>query len=252
KAAGVQVLIEREITSRMAQMAGFPDGEGVFAPGGSMSNFAAMLIAREEKLPGTRERGVNATGAGGAGGNGGPAIVYTSADAHYSIAKSMNMLGLGRGNLRKVMTDADGRMDPADLRAQIESDRVAGFAPIMVIATAGTTVRGAFDPLPQLAEVAREFDLWLHVDGAFGTSVLLSDKHRHLMQGSELADSLVWDAHKVMGAPLTCSVARTKQRGLFEKHIGEDAEYLFQDDDAELNPGTRSLQCGRRNDALKL
>jgi glutamate/tyrosine decarboxylase-like PLP-dependent enzyme len=254
KAAGVQVLLEREIIGKLAGMVGFapPQGEGIFAPGGSMSNLAAMMVAREEMLPGTREEGVGGGGSGGDDAGGGRPVVYASAEAHYSIAKAMNILGLGRRNLRKISVDEAGRMLPGELRRAIRGDLARGLRPIMIVATAGTTVQGAFDPLPELGDIAREHDLWLHVDGAFGASVLLSEKHRHLMRGCELADSVVWDAHKVMGAPLTCSVALTKRRGLFERHIGEAADYLFQADDDELNPGTRSLQCGRRNDALKL
>jgi len=254
KAAGAQILIEREIIGKLAQMVGFPEGEGIFAPGGSMSNLAAMMVAREEMLPCTREEGVAGASSGGeaARAAGGRPVVYTSAEAHYSIAKAMNILGLGRRNLRKISVDEAGRMLPGELRRAIRGDIARGLRPIMIVATAGTTVQGAFDPLPELADIAREHDLWLHVDGAFGASVLLSERHRHLMRGCELADSVVWDAHKVMGAPLTCSLALTKRRGLFERHIGEAAEYLFQADDDELNPGTRSLQCGRRNDALKL
>lgn len=258
KAAGVQILIEREIIAKLAQMVGFEGGEGIFAPGGSMSNLAAMMVAREEMLPGTQDAGVGAVGesAGDGGGERSAApqraIVYASAEAHYSIVKSMNILGLGRRNLRKISVDSAGRMLPGELRRAIRADIACGLRPIMIVATAGTTVQGAFDPLPELADIARDHDLWLHVDGAFGASVLLSDKWRHLMRGCELADSVVWDAHKVMGVPLTCSVALTKRRGLFERHIGESADYLFQADDDELNPGTRSLQCGRRNDALKL
>lgn len=253
KAAGAQILIEQEIIGKLAGMVGFPPphGEGIFAPGGSMSNLAAMMVAREEMLPGTREDGIAGAGSGGDG-RGQRPVVYASAEAHYSIAKAMNILGLGRRNLRKISVDEAGRMLPGELRRAIRGDIARGLRPIMIVATAGTTVQGAFDPLPEIADIAREHDLWLHVDGAFGASVLLSERHRHLMRGCELADSVVWDAHKVMGAPLTCSLALTKRRGLFERHIGEAADYLFQADDDELNPGTRSLQCGRRNDALKL
>ncbi|MFG0283210.1 MAG: pyridoxal phosphate-dependent decarboxylase family protein [Phycisphaerales bacterium JB039] len=242
KAAGVHILLERTIIAKLARMVGFEDGEGAFAPGGSMSNLAAMLIAREEMLPGVREQGVGAH----------LAVLYTSAEAHYSIPKAVNILGLGRSNLRKIPVDDVGRMIPAELDRAIRADLARGLHPIMIVATAGTTVQGAFDDLNQLADIAAAHGLWFHVDGAFGASVLLSHRHRHLMRGVERADSVVWDAHKVMGVPLTCSVALMKRRGLLARHIGEPAEYLFQSDDDEINPGTRSLQCGRRNDALKL
>jgi hypothetical protein len=113
-------------------------------------------------------------------------------------------------------------------------------------------VIGAFDPIGPLADIAREHGLWLHVDGAFGGTALMHPEHRGLLAGLERADSFAWDAHKAMGVPLTCSVALTREPGLMRKHFDESASYLFQQDEDRLNPGTRSLQCGRRNDALKL
>lgn len=111
---------------------------------------------------------------------------------------------------------------------------------------------GAFDPIDAIAEVAERHGIWLHVDGAFGASALLSPNHRHLMAGIGRADSLTWDAHKMMGVPLLSSVCLTREPGLTQKHLDESASYLFQQDSDDLNPGTRSLQCGRSNESLKL
>lgn len=242
KAAGVQVLIEQIMLDKMASLAGLTGGDGMFAPGGSMSNLAAMIIARNEQTPGTREQGLPA----------GRHIVYTSAEAHYSVRKNAGLIGLGRENVRKVPVDAQGRMIPAELDRLIHEDRVRGNAPMMIVSTSGTTVIGAFDPIRPIARIARGHGLWLHVDGAFGGSALLSRKYAPLMDGLELADSFTWDAHKMMGVPLICSVMLTRQQGMTTRHFDESATYLFQQDEDRLNPGTRSLQCGRRNDALKL
>jgi glutamate/tyrosine decarboxylase-like PLP-dependent enzyme len=143
-------------------------------------------------------------------------------------------------------------MRPDALADAIARDKAAGALPVMINATAGTTVLGAFDPVPEIAHVAREHGVWLHVDGAFGGSVLLSRARRHLLDGADLADSFTWDAHKMMGVPLTCSVALFRQKGLLQRNLDESASYLFQRDADEYNPGVRSIQCGRRNDALKL
>jgi sulfinoalanine decarboxylase/sulfinoalanine decarboxylase/aspartate 1-decarboxylase len=143
-------------------------------------------------------------------------------------------------------------MDVDALRQAIRSDRAEGLHPLLVNATAGTTVLGAFDPLRAISRVARDEGLWLHVDGALGGSVLLCKDHRHLVDGSELSDSFAWNAHKMMGVPLPCSALLLARRGLLSRHLSEVADYLFQSDTDDLNPGTRSLQCGRRNDALKL
>jgi glutamate/tyrosine decarboxylase-like PLP-dependent enzyme len=121
-----------------------------------------------------------------------------------------------------------------------------------VVATAGTTVLGAFDPVFALAPIAKRHGAWLHVDGALGSSLLLHPEHRDLIRGSELADSLAWNPHKMMGLTLTCSAILVRRPGLLHEAFNEHADYLFQSDDDELNLGTKSIQCGRRNDALKL
>ncbi|NJL15191.1 MAG: PLP-dependent decarboxylase [Microscillaceae bacterium] len=118
-------------------------------------------------------------------------------------------------------------------------------------ATAGTTVLGMYDPFEALAQVCRPQGLWLHIDGAFGGSALLSRQYRHLLKGCEQADSFAWNAHKMMGVPLTASVVLFRQKGMLRKHLSEKAEYLYQGED-DYNPGEYSLQCGRRNDALKV
>lgn len=242
KVAGANAIIERELTGHMAGLIGFDRGEGVFSPGGSMSNFTAILMARNESQPTVRQRGLD----------GAPMTLYTSAQSHYSISKGAAMAGVGRDSLRRVPCDARGRMIPEALGAMIERDRDAGFRPFMINATAGTTVLGAFDPIREIAAIARRAGVWLHVDGAMGAGMILSERTRGLLDGVELADSITWDAHKLMGAPLVCSVILTREPGLLQRNFDEDAEYLFQSDSADVNFGGRSLQCGRRNDALKL
>lgn len=242
KAAGVQVILEQILLDKMMKMAGFEGGDGLFTPGGSMSNMAAMIIARNEAVENSRENGFPA----------GQFVIYTSAESHYSVRKNAGLLGIGRGNVTTIPVDELGRMIPERLDEQIQSDINAGKKPLMVITTSGTTVMGAFDPIKPITEVARKHQTWVHVDGAFGGSALLSDTFAPLMEGLDLADSFTWDAHKMMGVPLICSVMLTRHPGMTSKHFDETATYLFQQDEDQLNPGTRSLQCGRRNDALKL
>lgn len=242
KVAGPHVLIEREVMGRLAEKVGYSDGDGLLCPGGSVSNLLGMLIARNEALGHVREEGLR----------GERVTVYTSAACHYSIRKNAGVLGLGRGNVRDVPTDRRGRMNVEALRQAIRDDRVRGCRPLLINATAGTTVLGAFDPLREIAALAREEGLWMHVDGALGGSLLLCESARELLDGAELSDSFSWNAHKMMGVPLSCSAILLRRRGLLHRHLDETADYLFQTHTDELNPGTRSLQCGRRNDALKL
>ena len=242
KVGGAQVLVELELIKQMGLRVGFEDADGVFTPGGSLSNLAGMLVARDQKRPIARRRGIR----------GRMMRVYTSELCHYSVAKAVTMLGIGLDNLVYVAVDERGRMDPAALREAVCADLAHGHQPMMVNATAGTTVLGAFDPIDELADICSDYGLWLHVDGAFGGSAALDPGQAYQLVGCERADSMAWDAHKLMGAQLSCSVVLVRQRGLLAESLDENASYLFQGDDQELNPGTRSLQCGRRNDALKL
>lgn len=242
KVAGPHVLIEREVIGRMAEKVGYTEGEGLLSAGGSVSNMLAMMIARNEALEGVREEGLRGL----------PVTVYTSVASHYSIRKNAGVLGLGRRNVRDVPTDRRGHMNVDALREAIRDDRARGHRPLLVSATAGTTVLGAFDPLREIAALAREEGLWMHVDGALGGSFLLCESARELLDGCELSDSFTWNAHKMLGVPLSCSAILLRRRGLLHKHLDETADYLFQAHTDDLNPGTRSLQCGRHNDALKL
>lgn len=242
KVAGPHALIETALTKRMAEIVGFKEGEGILSPGGSLANLAALVMARNHALPDSRETGIDTN----------RVAVYASIDSHYSIRKACGMIGIGRSNLRLVPVDVRGRMVPEALNTMISTDKVNGIVPIAIVATAGTTVRAAYDPIESVAAVAGVHGVWLHVDGAFGGSVLLSSQYKHLAAGSELADSMTWDPHKLMGVPLISSVLLCRERGVLAANFNEAAGYLFQSDADEYNHGTRSIQCGRRNDALKL
>ena len=242
KAAGVHALIERELIDRMCRFVGFENGEGVFAPGGSMSNLQAMIVARNEVIENSIDDGFD----------GRRACVYVSEEGHYSINKMAQFVGIGHNNVRAVPVDERGRMRTDALREMMDSDVKAGITPLMVVITAGTTVLGAYDPIVETVEIAKEHGAWVHIDGAYGGSIILSKTHRDHLLGCELVDSITWDAHKMMGVPLVSSVILVREKGLLWRNFNENASYLFQEDTDELNFGTRSLQCGRRNDCLKL
>jgi len=242
KAAGAQVLLEWELLQRMLELCEMPEGDGGFLPGGSLANLIGMLLGRNQAAPNMRERGAPSQ----------RLCSYVSADGHYSIPKNSGVLGMGRANVRKVAVDERGMMCPRALSEMIEADLAAGHLPAVVIATSGTTVRGAFDSLEDLADVCAEHKIWFHVDAAVGGSFLLLPSERHKLAGISRADSVTWDAHKMMGVPLTCSAILVRDRNALAAALSETADYLFQNDDERLNPGTRSLLCGRRNDALKL
>ena len=242
KVAGPMILAEQEVARRMCSLAGWEDGDGLTVPGGSMANLVAMLLGRNQAAPGIRENGSD----------GRKHMFYLSREGHYSVTKNAGILGTGRANMRLIDVDRQGRMRVDTLAAALAEDRAAGHVPCAIIATAGTTVLGAFDPIREIAAVAEEHGVWLHVDGAFGGTMLLHPEARLLLDGIELADSLTWDAHKAMGVPLMCSLILTRHPQVLRENRNETADYLFQADDDTFNPGTRSIQCGRRNDTFKL
>ena len=237
-------LIEQALIRRMCDIVGFTDGNGTLTTGGSNGNMIGMMCARHQVDPLGQQRGFK----------GEQLVCFVSEESHYSVLMAANVLGIGFDNVIKVACDSDGRMRCDKLVEEIERSRLNNQLPFCVIATSGTTVRGAFDPVKEIADICGEQELWLHVDAAWGGSCLFSAKHRRLIEGIELADSVCWDAHKMMGVSLVCSAFLIKRPEILRKICshGNVAHYLFLGDAEDVDLGRTSLQCGRRNDALKL
>ncbi|KAK9917530.1 hypothetical protein WJX75_005371 [Coccomyxa subellipsoidea] len=246
--APVFTLAEVEVLAKMARIVGGAYAgthDGLFVPGGSIANLYGMHLARNRADTGFKSRGAV----------GGPRLVaFTSEHAHYSYLKAATMTGLGSDNLVVVPCDGNGAMLPSALEQAILAAKARGGVPFFVGTTAGTTVLGAFDPLPAISEICERHGLWHHVDGTWGAAALLSHTHRSLMAGCERADSLSWNPHKMMGLPLQCSVFLTQHAGLLKQTNASGASYLFQPDKlhAEYDLGDKTIQCGRRPDAFKL
>ncbi len=241
KAAGPQIGVEKVILRQICDMIGWDDqSDGTIATGGSMTNFMSMLMARDANDQKVRFEGLEKK-----------LTVYTSKESHYSIPKNAAFSGIGRDNVRFIPTDERGKMDVEVLKGTIAADQANGYQPVLVNVTAGTTVLGAFDNIEAISAVCEERDIWLHVDGAYCGSVLFSDTYRHLIKGVEKVDSFSVNAHKMLGTPLTCSIIVVKNKQHLRDSFANDASYLYQTDHDEFNLGKTSLQCGRRNDALK-
>ena len=242
KVGGPQIGVEKEIISKISSFVGFDpaSSEGTLAAGGSLTNLMGLLMARDLKDPNARLDGVSKK-----------MSVYTSKESHYSTPKNMAFAGLGRNNIRKVDTDDYGRMSVDALEVAIQKDIEDGFVPCMVNATAGTTVLGAFDPLREIGAICKKYDIWFHVDGAFCGSVMFTDKYKHHIDGSELADSFTLNAHKMLSTPLACSLIVTRHKKCLHESFSNEASYLYQTSEDDFNPGKISLHCGRRNDTLK-
>jgi glutamate/tyrosine decarboxylase-like PLP-dependent enzyme len=184
------VEVEKQVSGWMARLFGFPDeAHGIFVTGTSIANFMGVVVARTALLG-------RAVRAGGLAPEQGRLRAYASAEAHGCIAKAMDMAGFGTDALRQVAVDACGRLDLADLRAQLDADRRAGLHPFLLVGTAGTVNTGAIDPLAALADVARQESMWLHVDGAYAALGMLAPDVAPLLDGLARADSIAFDFHK--------------------------------------------------------
>lgn len=244
KMGPVATLMELEIVSKLNEMVGFTNGDGIMVSGASQANLIAMMTARHKFFPDIRTNGFQ----------GKTLVAFVSEQAHYSMQRAANVLGLGENNLVAVKSDAQGCMDPNDLKVKIMQTLDEGKQPFFVGLTAGTTVIGAYDPVSLCGQVAKEFNLWLHIDGAWGAPILFSKTHRSVLNGSENADSFTWDAHKLMNVPLTAGIILIKDKGMLKSSIsGGGGNYLFhKDEDADYNLGEMSIQSARRADCLKL
>ncbi|MDP6378988.1 MAG: aminotransferase class V-fold PLP-dependent enzyme [Candidatus Thalassarchaeaceae archaeon] len=242
--APMATLIENEMIATMGKLVGYEAGEGIFTTGGSNANLIGMLCARDRKLPDAPTDGIQ----------GKELVAFISEDAHYSTIVAANILGIGKNNLIPISCDDEGKMIPELLEESIITEKRAGKIPFCVVATAGTTVVGAIDPLEEIGEICRREYLWLHVDAAWGGAALLSPKTRGLLRGIEKADSIGWDPHKMMGIQLVCSVLLVRNSGTLNKVCShaDTAHYLFSNKSKNYDLGRKSLQCGRRVDALKL
>ncbi|XP_026962212.1 cysteine sulfinic acid decarboxylase isoform X2 [Sagmatias obliquidens] len=190
--APVFVLMEEEVLKKLRALVGWSSGDGVFCPGGSISNMYAVNLARYQRYPDCKQRGLWALP---------PLALFTSEECHYSVKKGAAFLGLGTDSVRMVKADERGKMIPEDLERQIGLAEAEGAVPFLVSVTSGTTVLGAFDPLEAVADVCQRHGLWLHVDAAWGGSVLLSQTHRHLLNGIQRTCSSAATGPR----PATCS-----------------------------------------------
>jgi L-2,4-diaminobutyrate decarboxylase len=242
--------LTHEAASPRREQAPLPPG---WAPAASMLAELAAL-SHEGTAPGQKSasaRGTSQMGASAAP----PPVLLAHADAHYSVARAAGILGLGSRQIVRVGLDDRGRMDPQQLDAELAHARAQNRPIVAVVACACATPTGAFDPLQEIAAVCRRHEVWLHVDAAHGGAALLSDRHRHLLAGLELADSVVWDAHKMLFVPALCAFVLYRDRDHGFDAFRQDAPYLFDPAApglAEYDSGVRTVECTKRAAAYGL
>lgn len=217
--AGAASEVEDQAVRWVSEFIGFPAVAGAFTSGGTISNVTALAAARERALPGTRRCGM----AGQAG------ALYCSREAHYSVVRSAELLGIGSDFVRALPHDERRRVVPEEVAKAIERDLAAGVAPIAVVATAGTTLTGAVDPIDALADVCAERGTWLHVDGAYGVAAATTPSAGQLFAGLERADSVTLDAHKWLFLPKACGVVLVRRREDLHGALAHEEDYVPHD-----------------------
>jgi glutamate/tyrosine decarboxylase-like PLP-dependent enzyme len=210
------------------------------------ANHTAVLTALVQTFPEFSCRGVRALPA--------QPVLYVSAEAHHSLLKVARLCGLGTDAVHEIPVEDSLRMNPEVLASRIARDRAQGFAPFMVVATAGTTNAGVIDPLAAIANVAAREKLWLHVDAAWGGAAALVPELRPVLEGIERSDSLTFDAHKWLSVPMGAGIYITRHTEILDRTFRTAVRYMPREA-AELDvvdPFMHSIQWSRRAIGLKV
>lgn len=219
-----------------------PWGGGVLTHGGSLANLTALIAARSRLVPQVWLAG-----------NPADLALLAPAESHYSIARAAGILGIGQNAIYQLAVDARGVVTPDQLPAVYKRLQNDGKRAVALVANACSTAVGLYDPLEEIGDFCREQDLWFHVDGAHGASALLSPKHRHLLAGLAKADSLSWDAHKLMRTPTLCTAVLVRDYKTLDQAFQQEASYLFHDKE---QPGIdfihRTVECTKAGLGLRL
>lgn len=244
--------IEVEVTNHLCKLYGYDENsDGIFTSGGSQSNQTAIILARDWFCNNILKHDVKKFGLPQ---NFSKLKMYTSEISHFSMEKSAHILGLGYESVRKVPVTESKKMDIEALKKMIEEDKNNGNIPFLVVATVGTTDFGSIDDLKALSALAKENNMWLHADAAYGSGVILSDKYKSKLEGICECNSITVDFHKMFLMPISCSAVLVKHKEDFDA-LTIHADYLNREEDEEdgyTNLVDKSLQTTRRFDALKV
>jgi L-2,4-diaminobutyrate decarboxylase len=250
--APIATVVEQKMLRWLCTEIGLPNtADGTFTAGGSQSNYMGLLLARDAFVK--RQWNCSAQKSG-LPPDARRLRILCSEVSHFTVEKSAAQLGLGTDAVARIAVDENFRMDISAAHSAIESMKSQNLLPMAIVATAGTTDFGSIDPLPELTDLARSNNAWLHVDAAYGGALLFSPKHRDKLNGIASADSLSADFHKLFWQPIPCSAFLVRDAANFD-FIKMHADYLNPElHEAEGTPNlvTTSLLTSRRFDALKL
>lgn len=215
----------------------------VTTSGGSLANLTAMLAARNRNFP------KYWTDGGSAFGDRPRPAIAVGADVHYSVARAAGVMGIGEAQLVRLPLNDKQQISIEEVGPALADAERRGLDVFCLVASAGTTPVGAFDPIDQLADITREKGIWLHIDGAHGASLLVSDTHRDKLRGIAKVDSLTWDAHKMMFAPAPCTLLFYREKAHSLGAFRQTASYVFDEEPdpyTELDSGDKNFECTKR------
>ena len=240
--------LERSLINAFGKYFGYPPHQldGTFCSGGAESNLTALICALNDRFPNFKYEGLF-------GLNQLP-IIYCSSESHHSIQKAAKIVGLGIQSVRSILVKPTLGLDTEALKDQIKKDKAAGHLPFMIVGTAGTTGAGAMDELPKLAEIAQNENLWFHVDAAYGGAAIISKKHRPILKGIELSDSITLDIHKWFSVPMGASIFFTSRPHVLHQSFSITTNYMPKEETTNdiINPYVHSIQWSRRLMGMKL
>ena len=246
--------MERKLIDWTAEQLGYhpENSDGVFTAGGSQSNLMGLVMMRDCFSQKRYHHNIKLDGLPREASK---FRIFVSDKSHFSNLKNASIMGLGEKAIVKVPTDERFRMDIALLKKYIKREEQLGNIPIGIVATAGTTDFGNVDPMEDIANIAEQYNIWMHVDAAYGCALLLSEKYRHLLNGIERADSVTIDYHKSFFQPISSSafIVKDKKELLILKHHADYLNPKEMDEEeipAQINKSI--TQSTRRFDALKL
>lgn len=245
RTAPAAVAIEAHVIAEIASRAGLPAGTaGHFTNNGSEANFTALIAALTTANP--------SFGIDGARAFPSPPVIYISEAAHLAWIKIAHLAGIGRSAVRQIATDGTGRLDVAVLSSALHADRAQGLTPVMIVATAGTTVGAMIDPIDACADLARAAGAWLHVDAAWGGAAIASDHLRGRLAGMDRADSITIDAHKWFATTMSCGMFLTAHPSALSACFGVSASFMPEEGAGMPDPYSHSVMWSRRFLGLRL
>jgi glutamate/tyrosine decarboxylase-like PLP-dependent enzyme len=239
--------VERHVIRAFGSRFGYDPAttDGVMASGGSEANHTALLVALTHAFPELENGGLRGLRA--------QPVFYVSAESHHSFHKAARLCGLGSSAVREIPVNRDLQMEPAELESAISRDRGNGFAPFLVVGTAGTTNAAAIDPLATIADIAVRENLWFHADAAWGGAAALVPELRPLLAGIERADSITLDAHKWLSVPMGAGILLTRHPQILGRTFHISAAYVPpKADGTGFDAYEHSLHWSRRFIGLKI